>query len=242
MSGRASITIRSARSEPLKSGIRTSTVVSGSRRRISVMHPANASAPPLGRSSRSTEVITTCSSPIRSTASARRTGSSGSKAFGRAVGDRAVGAVPGADVAQDHEGGGLVLPAFPDVGAARLLADRVQPQLAHHGLDVRVVRAAGCLHLEPGWLARRCRRRGGGGAARRLGRRAGQLYQRNRHSLTLRNRGSSMIRAKASPGRRWNPPAGCTTLGQELPQAPRIAWALSLTSVDAGSCSWVGPR
>ena len=82
MSGRASITIRSARSEPLKSGISTSTVVSGIRARISVMQPANASAPPLGRSSRSTEVITTCSSPIRSTASARRTGSSGSKALG----------------------------------------------------------------------------------------------------------------------------------------------------------------
>ena len=82
MSGRASITIRSARSEPLKSGISTSTEVSGRRRRISVMQPANASAPPLGRSSRSTEVMTTCARPMRSTASARRTGSSGSNAFG----------------------------------------------------------------------------------------------------------------------------------------------------------------
>src|SRR5918994_660883 len=173
MSGRAPITFWSARSEPLKSGIRTSTVVSGSLRRISAMHPANASAPPLGRSSRSTEVITTCSSPIRSTASARRTGSRGSNALG----DRAVGTVPGAHVAQDHEGGGLVLPALPDVGAAGFLADRMQAQLAHHRLDMRVVGAPGRLHLEPRWLARRREgRRGGGGAARRIGRRAGQLY------------------------------------------------------------------
>ena len=65
-----------------KSGISTSTVVSGIRRRISVTQPANASAPPLGRSSRSTEVITTCCSRIAVTASASRTGSSGSKAVG----------------------------------------------------------------------------------------------------------------------------------------------------------------
>ena len=82
MSGRASITICSAASEPLKSGISTSTDVSGMRARISVMQPANASAPPFGRSSRSTEVITTCWSPIRVTASARRTGSTGSKGLG----------------------------------------------------------------------------------------------------------------------------------------------------------------
>jgi hypothetical protein len=82
MSGRASITIRSAASDPLKSGISTSTEVSGSRRRISSMHPANASAPPFGRSSRSTEVITTCRRPIAATASARRTGSTGSNGAG----------------------------------------------------------------------------------------------------------------------------------------------------------------
>ena len=59
----------------------------------------------------------------------------------RAVRHRAVGAVPGADVAQDHEGGGLVLPALADVGAARLLAHGVQPQLAHHALELHVGRA-----------------------------------------------------------------------------------------------------
>jgi hypothetical protein len=82
MAGREAITIASAASEPLKSGIRTSTVVSGRRLRISVTQPAKASAPPLGRSSRSTEVITTCWSPITSTASASRTGSVGSNEVG----------------------------------------------------------------------------------------------------------------------------------------------------------------
>ena len=70
-----------------------------------------------------------------------------------AVGDRAVGAVPGADVAQDHESGGLVLPAFADVGTAGLLADGMEVELAHHGLEVRVVRASRGLDLEPGRLA-----------------------------------------------------------------------------------------
>jgi len=38
---------------PLKSGIRTSTDVCGSRSRISAMQAANTSAPPFGKSSRS---------------------------------------------------------------------------------------------------------------------------------------------------------------------------------------------
>ena len=111
------------------------------------MQPANASAPPLGRSSRSTEVMTTCSQPHARHRLGEAHRLERVEGFGRAVGDRAVGAVPGADVAQDHEGGGLVLPALADVGAARLLADRVQAQLAHHGLDVRVVGAAGAFTL-----------------------------------------------------------------------------------------------
>ena len=170
------------------------------------MQPANASAPPLGRSSRSTEVMTTCSSPMRATASASRTGSSGSNACGRAVGHRAVGAVPGADVAQDHEGGGLVLPALADVGAAGLLAHRVEAELPHHGLDVRVVGPAGRLDLEPRRLAGGRRDRRGWRRRRARPVPAGQLDQRNCHSLTLRNRGSDLGRAKASRGLRGNPP------------------------------------
>ena len=68
---------------------------------------------------------------------------------GTPVGDGAVGAVPGADVAQDHEGGGAVLPALADVGAVRLLAHGVQLQLTHELLEAQVVVATGGLHLEP---------------------------------------------------------------------------------------------
>ena len=89
----------------------------------------------------------------------------------RAVGNRAVGAVPGADVTQDHKGGGPVLPAFADVGAAGLFAHGVEPQLAHHRLDVRVAGSAGCLHLEPSRFA--------GEAGRVIRRRSGELYKFN---------------------------------------------------------------
>src|SRR5213592_3706167 len=82
MSGFASTTIRSARSLPLKSGMSTSTDVSGVRWRISAMHAANISAPPCGRSSRSTLVMTTCFSSICRTASARRAGSPVSRGVG----------------------------------------------------------------------------------------------------------------------------------------------------------------
>ena len=72
---------------------------------------------------------------------------------GRAVRDRAVAAVAGAHVAQDHERRGRVLPALPDVGTARLLADRVEVPLAHPTLEAHVVGAAGGADLEPRRLA-----------------------------------------------------------------------------------------
>ena len=56
-----------------------------------------------------------------------------------AVGDRAVRAGARADVAENHERGGAVVPAFADVRAARFLADRVQVQLAHQRLEAQVV-------------------------------------------------------------------------------------------------------
>jgi hypothetical protein len=46
-----------------------------------------------------------------------------------------------------------VLPAFSDVGAVRLLTDRVELQVAHHVLQGDVVRAARGLYLEPGGLS-----------------------------------------------------------------------------------------
>ena len=70
-----------------------------------------------------------------------------------AVGDGAIGAVPGADVAQDHESGGAVLPTFADVGAVRLLADGMQVELTHQVLEPHVVGTTGRLDLEPRRLA-----------------------------------------------------------------------------------------
>ena len=66
---------------------------------------------------------------------------------GLAVRDRAVAAVPRADVAQDHEGRGRIFPALADVRAVRLFADRVEVPLAHEPLEPNVVRPAGRAHL-----------------------------------------------------------------------------------------------
>ena len=46
--------------------------------------------------------------------------------LGGALGDGAESAAPRAQVAEQHECGGLMVPAFADVGALRTLADRVQ--------------------------------------------------------------------------------------------------------------------
>ena len=61
----------------------------------------------------------------------------------------AVAARAGADVAQNHERGGAVRPAFADVRAARFLAHRVQLELAHQAFEAEVGRRAGRAHLEP---------------------------------------------------------------------------------------------
>ena len=85
MSGPASMTVRSGASSPLKSGIRTSTPMSGLRARISRIVAAKAPAPPSGRSSRATLVTTTWSSRMALTASATRRGSSSSNQVGLPV-------------------------------------------------------------------------------------------------------------------------------------------------------------
>ena len=72
---------------------------------------------------------------------------------GGPVGHGAVGAIPRADVAQDHERGGVVLPALPDVGAVGFLADGVKLQPAHHLLQGEVVGPARGFDLQPGGLA-----------------------------------------------------------------------------------------
>ena len=103
--------------------------------------------------------------------------------------DGAVGAVPRADVAEDHEGRGAVLPALADVRAVRFLADRVEVELAHQLLEPEVLRPAGSANLEPARLS--------------LGQRfdavaAGDLIQRLAHEP----RGEVMSRVSASGDRR----------------------------------------
>ena len=81
--GVASRISRASSRQGRKSGVRISTLVSGLRARTSRMHSAKWAAPPSGRSSRSTEVITTYLSPRSATDSARCLGSSGSSPLGR---------------------------------------------------------------------------------------------------------------------------------------------------------------
>ena len=64
--------------DPWKSGTSTSTRAGVGIDLIACAVAAKCAAPPSGRSSRSTEVTTTCCSPRRATASAIRRGSSGS--------------------------------------------------------------------------------------------------------------------------------------------------------------------
>src|SRR6478752_5042433 len=139
MSGRASMTVRRRSSEPSKSGIRTSMPMPGDVARMAVMVSAKIREPPSGRSSRATLVTTTCSRPSCPIASAARRGV---VEPGRAAGlDRTEAARPGARVTEDHDRRGALVPALPDVRAARLLADRVEVQAAEQALELVVVLA-----------------------------------------------------------------------------------------------------
>ena len=99
------------------------------RPRTARMQRRKCSAPPSGRSSRVTEVMTTCRRPSRSQASASRSGSSSGDGLGPSALDRAEAAGAGADVAQDHERRRPPGPALGAIRAAGALADRLQPQL-----------------------------------------------------------------------------------------------------------------
>ena len=70
--GAAAITVARASQLPQKSGISSSIVVSGERCFTCSMQATNWDAPPSARSSRFTEVITTCFRPRRATASPSR--------------------------------------------------------------------------------------------------------------------------------------------------------------------------
>src|SRR5207247_8808178 len=65
------------------------------------------------------------------------------------VRDRTVAAVPRAHVAQDHEGGGRVLPAPADLRTVRFLAPGMQVGLPHEPLYPEAIRPAGRAHLPP---------------------------------------------------------------------------------------------
>src|SRR5687768_47834 len=66
-----------------------------------------------------------------------------------AMRDCAIRAVARADVPQNHEGRGAVLPALTYIGAARLFTDRVEVELAHHVLEPQVVGSTWRPHLQP---------------------------------------------------------------------------------------------
>jgi hypothetical protein len=51
------------------------------------------------------------------------------------VADVAERAAPGADVAENHEGGRTAPEAFADIGTGGFFADGVQLSFAQHGLD-----------------------------------------------------------------------------------------------------------
>ena len=65
------------------------------------------------------------------------------------MGDGAIGAISGANIAKDHERGGAVLPTFADVGTMGFLAYRMEVELAHQALEPHVVGATWRLYLEP---------------------------------------------------------------------------------------------
>src|SRR5438552_368039 len=68
---------------------------------------------------------------------------------GAALGYRAEGATPGAQIPQNHESGGTVFPALADIGATGAFADRVQTMPPHRSLELMIVLAAGQAHLQP---------------------------------------------------------------------------------------------
>ena len=74
--------------------------------------------------------------------------------LGAALGHGAEAAAPRAQVAEHHEGSGLLVPALADIGAVGGLADGMQVQVAGELLERVEGFAAGRAGLEPGGLGR----------------------------------------------------------------------------------------
>ncbi len=93
---------------------------------------------------------------------------------------RAEAASAGANVAEDHEGGSAVLPAFAHVGTARGFADGVEIVGAHDALEILIALAAEEFHPEP--------IRAGVGVGRRHGRHdaVGNDVERRSHRVRAR--------------------------------------------------------
>ena len=138
-------------------------------------------------------------------------------------GDGAEPAAAGADVAQDHEGGGAVLPpTLVDVGAAGLLADGVEVEAVDEAADLVVLGGGGELDAQPVGAAA-ARRAGGGGSA--FGAGSADLNQGLGHrgvSLSRGGRRRGSVRAGAPGGPRTAPAPGGRS-GREPAGAGRSA-------------------
>ena len=73
--------------------------------------------------------------------------------IGQAGAHVAEGAGAGAGLPHDHEGRVALVPAFADVGTARLLADGGELELAHEAQRLGIDRRAGRPDADPGRLA-----------------------------------------------------------------------------------------
>ncbi len=132
-------------SSPLKSGISTSILHCGFIARTCRTVSAQCAAPPSGRSSRLTEVITAWARSRLPTASATCLGSSAIEISGFSFSDCAKSAMPRADVAAEHERRRSIRPALKNVRTARFLTNRVQveslDQFEHMVLIGRIAQA-----------------------------------------------------------------------------------------------------
>ena len=107
------------------------------RPRTARTHWRKCSAPPSARSSRVTEVITTCRKPEPVARFGQAVRLIEGDLLGPPALDGAKAARPRADVAQDHERRRAAGPAFRAVRATRTLAHRLQPQLADQAAGER---------------------------------------------------------------------------------------------------------
>ena len=137
-----------------KSGVRTSIVVPGAAARMARMMAAKWPAPPSGRSSRSTEVMTTCAQ------AELRHGIGDAGGFVGVERGRAGRCATLQNAQARVQVSPMIImvawrwrPALADVGAGGFLADRDQAVVAHQGAGLVVDRMGGRLDPDPGGLA-----------------------------------------------------------------------------------------